>query len=124
MSDDEAGAPRYDRRRADPTRRPDRRCCLGCPGRTRQLRLPGSGGHEDFPFTKDVAGIYTVGVPANWAVNFTLIGGGGAGGNDVGGAGGAGAKLTGQLPARNPGYLLTITVGGGGSIGQTGTGDM
>jgi hypothetical protein len=84
---------------------------------------PAAAATADFPFTKNVANTYTVGVPAFSKVDFTLIGGGGAGGNDVGGAGGAGAKLTGQLPARSSDYTLTVVVGGGGSIGQTGTGN-
>ncbi len=91
---------------------------------------------DDFPWDSSTKGgpkstAYSVGVPANRAVNFTVVGGGGGGGqaghgspgNDGdGGVGGNGTQLTGTIPAQGSGYTLYIAVGGGGGGGHGATG--
>ena len=75
---------------------------------------PAAAATKDFPFTKNVANTYTVGVPANKAVNYLLIGGGGGGGFYKSANGGSGVKVTGTIPAQAAGYDLTIRVAAGG----------
>jgi len=77
------------------------------------------------------SGKYVLTVPAGTtSVTYTLVGGGGGGGattgTDLGGAGGAGAKITGviTLSAHASALTLTVIVGGGGMASATATGGL
>ena len=64
-------------------------------------------------------GTYSVSVPANCRITFTLRGGGGGGG-DIGGTGGNATTITGELAPQPSPYTLAVVVGGPGIAGGGG----
>src|SRR5262249_18621890 len=66
----------------------------------------------DFPFVKTTPGATSVGVPANRAVDVTIVGGGGGGAKSGGRAGGNAGFITAQIAAQPAAYTLNIIVGG------------